>query len=279
MSDKLTTPQSEEDSHWWFASRTRALLGLLDRELVENNLRVLDVGCGAGNMILHLSRYGSVMGIDNNPVPLEIAHQRGYDARLAQAEDMPFEDESFDLVTTLDVLEHCNDDLRILQECHRVCANGGLVAITVPAFDWLWSHNDVINDHKRRYSRSELRAKLTQAGFDIRRMTYNNCFIFPVAAPLILARRGAQREPRLATPSTDEGAYQVEMEPTSPPVNAILTGVGRLEASVLRATDLPFGTSIICIASKGTQATDSEARPPRRPSGGQAEVRRFSERG
>ena len=253
MSEALTAEQSAEDSHWWFASRTHALLGLLDRELVQNHLRVLDVGCGAGNMILHLSRYGSVVGIDNNPVPLEIAHQRGYDARLAQAEDMPFEDESFDLVTTLDVIEHSDDDVRILRECHRVCADGGLLAITVPAFQWLWSHNDVINEHKRRYSRSELRAKLTAAGFEARRMTYNNCFIFPAAAALILARRIARREPELAAPSSDQEAYQVEMEPASPPVNAILRALGRLEAAVLRATDLPFGTSIICLASKGTR--------------------------
>jgi len=227
------------------------VVGLLDRELVKKDLRVLDVGCGAGNMILHLSRYGDVVGIDSNPIPLEIAHRRGHDARLAQAEDMPFEDESFDLVTTLDVIEHSDDDLRILRQCHRVCAKGGLLAISVPAFQWLWSHNDVINDHKRRYSRPELRAKVTQAGFDIRRMTYNNCLIFPLAAPLILARRGVQREPELAAPSTEEGAYQVEMEPTSRPVNTILTGIGQLEAAVLRIVDLPFGTSIICIASKG----------------------------
>jgi SAM-dependent methyltransferase len=279
MSDGLTAQQAEEDSHWWFASRTRALLGLLDREVAENNLRVLDVGCGAGNMILHLSRYGSVVGIDNNPTPLEIALQRGYDARLSQAEDMPFEDESFDLVTTLDVLEHSNDDLRILRECHRVCAEHGLLAITVPAFQWLWSHNDVINDHKRRYSRSELRAKLTQAGFAVRRLTYNNCFIFPVAAPLILARRRVQREPELATPSSDQSAYQVEMEPASPPVNAILTRVGRLEAALLRATDLPFGTSIICIASKRARLTDREGQPPQSTSFRWRQHTKPSERG
>jgi SAM-dependent methyltransferase len=250
MPERLTPQQLEEDSHWWFASRTRALLGLLDREVTGNNRRVLDVGCGAGNMIHHLSRYGTVSGIDNNPVPLEIAHQRGYDARLADAEDMPFEDESFHLVTALDVIEHCADDLQILRECHRVCTDGGWIAITVPAFQWLWSNNDVINDHKRRYSRSDLHARVTEAGFSVSRLTYNNFFVFPVAAPLILARRGAEKEPELATPSTDGEAYQVEMEPTSPPVNAVLTGVGRLEASVLHYTDLPLGTSIICTARK-----------------------------
>jgi ubiquinone/menaquinone biosynthesis C-methylase UbiE len=250
MAQKMTPDQLEEDRHWWFASRTRALLGILDKWIAGNSLRVLDVGCGAGNMIHHLSRYGKVIGIDNNIVPLRIAHQRGYDARLAPAEDMPFDDESFELVTVLDVIEHCDDDMHILRECFRVCTAGGFVAITVPALQWLWSNNDVINDHKRRYSTSELTVKLTEAGFVVKRMTYNNFFVFPMAAALIFTRRGVEREPQLATPSTDEDAYQVEMEPAPPIVNAILTGVGWLEAVILRFVNLPLGTSIICIARK-----------------------------
>lgn len=251
MSDKLTAQQREEDSHWWFASRTRALLGLLDKQVADSGLRVLDVGCGAGNMMHHLSRYGSVVGIDNNPLPLTIAHQRGYDARLCDARQLPFEDEEFDLVTALDVIEHCEDDFQILRECYRVTRGRGMLVVTAPAFQWLWSNNDVVNGHKRRYSRSELRDKVADAGFRAERLTYNNCFVFPVASALILARRRSETEPELSTPSTDQQAYQVEMEPASPPVNAILTGVGRLEAAVLRHVDLPFGTSLICVARKG----------------------------
>jgi len=261
MEHKLTAQQLEEDSHWWFASRTRALLAMLDRWVRRNNLSVLDVGCGAGNMIHHLSRYGTVVGMDNNPLPLRIAHERGYDARLGSAEDMPFEDGSFELVTALDVIEHCEDDLQILRECYRVCAPEGLITVTVPAFQWLWSNNDVINDHKRRYSGSELRARVSEAGFVIKRMTYNNSFILPIAAALILARRRTEREPELATPSTNEDAYQVEMEPASWPVNAFLTGVGLLEAAVLRFASLPFGTSIICIARKEREADNLSAAP------------------
>lgn len=260
MEQELTPQQLEEDSHWWFASRTRALLGILDQWVPGKTLRVLDVGCGAGNMIHHLSRYGEVIGIDNNPIPLKIARQRGYKVRLADAEDMPFDDGSFEMVTALDVIEHCDDDVKILEECYRVCTLGGLTAVTVPAFQSLWSNNDVINDHKRRYSASDLRAKMTDLGFVIKRMTYNNFFIFPVAAPLILARRGSEREPELATPSTDEDAYQVEMEPASPIVNAVLTGVGWLEAAILRFAGFPFGTSIICVASKGSSLDKPEAR-------------------
>ncbi len=250
MAQELTAQQLEEDSHWWFASRTRALLTMLDRCVLGDALNVLDVGCGAGNMIHHLSRYGKVVGMDNNPIPLKIARERGYDARLASAEDMPFEDDSFDLVTALDVIEHCEDDLQILRECRRVCTPGGLVAVTVPAFQWLWSNNDVINDHKRRYSGSELGTKLSEAGLAVKRMSYNNFFIFPLAAPLIIARRRTEQEPELATPTTNEDAYQVEMEPASPPVNALLTAVGWFEAAALRFATFPFGTSIICIAQK-----------------------------
>jgi SAM-dependent methyltransferase len=256
MSKQVTPQQLEEDSHWWFASRTRALLGLLDKESPNGDQRILDVGCGAGNMIHHLSRYGSVVGIDSNSIPLKIAHQRGYDARLAEAEDMPFDAKSFDLVTALDVIEHCENDLQILRECYRVCTDDGLIAITVPAFQWLWTNNDVINDHKRRYSKSDLREKVTEAGFTVERLTYNNFFIFPLAAALLVARRRSEREPELATPSTDEDAYQVEMEPTSRPVNALLTAVGWLEATILRFTDLPLGTSLICIAHKTSTATE-----------------------
>jgi hypothetical protein len=54
----------------------------------------------------------------------------------------------------------------------------------------------------------------------------------------------------LASPHFDEDAYQVEMEPASPVVNSVLTGVGKLEVALLRRVDLPWGTSIIAIAEK-----------------------------
>jgi hypothetical protein len=115
---------------------------------------------------------------------------------------------------------------------------------------WLWSNNDVVNAHVRRYAAPELAEKLGQVGFRPRRMAYNNFLIFPLAATLILARRGSGREPQLASHHLDENEYQVEMEPAPPLVNVALTGVGWLEAQMLRLVDLPVGTSIICIAQK-----------------------------
>ena len=72
---------------------------------------------------------------------------------------------------------------------------------------------------------------------------------FPMAAALIVLRRG-RHEPDLASPHFDDDAYQVEMEPASPLVNAVLTQVGRAEAALLRWLNLPVGTSLIAIGEK-----------------------------
>jgi SAM-dependent methyltransferase len=215
------------------------------------NLNLLDVGCGAGNMIHHLSHYGQVKGIEIDPRPVKMARQRGYDVDQFDAtQPMPFDDNSFDAVTALDVIEHNQDDLAILADSYRVLKPGGHMVITVPALMWLWSHNDDINAHVRRYTAAELKQKLAQTGFTVRRVTYNNFFIFPLAAALILLRRSAQAKPKLASHHLSEEEYQVEMEPASPPVNALLTLVGKVEAALIRFLDLPIGTSLIAVGQK-----------------------------
>ncbi len=240
----------EEDKHWWFASRTRAILAYLDRYMGPGRgRRVLDVGCGAGNMMHHLAHYGTVVGVDNNPKPLEVARQRGLDARQGSGDGLPFEDAEFDLVSLLDTVEHVPAEGQVFSECNRVLKKGGKLLVTVPAFMFLWSRNDVINMHQRRYTVPELRGKLEAHGFRVLCISYNNFFIFPVAALFILLRRG-RAEPELASPHFDEDAYQVEMEPASPLVNSVLTLVGKIEVALLKRLSLPFGTSIIAIAEK-----------------------------
>ena len=244
--------QIAEDSHWWFAGRVRAI-DALAAPYLGSSLRVLDVGCGAGNMMHHLARYGTVQGVEIDPRPLRLAQQRGYDARLADASaGIPFGDGQFDLVATLDVIEHVQDDLAALRECARVLAPQGHLLVTVPAFMFLWSQNDVLNAHVRRYTAGELRRKLEASGFKLRRLSYNNFCVFPMAAPLILMRRaGAQQTAApLRSHHFEEDAYQVDMEPASPAVNSVLTAVGKFEAVLLRRVNLPWGTSLIALAQK-----------------------------
>ncbi len=249
VSNRVPT-EIEEDKHWWFAGRTWSLLNMLDRVLEpDGQKRVLDIGCGAGNMFHHLARYGPVVGVDNNPKPLAVARERGYDVREGQAENLPVDNESFELVSLLDTVEHCDDDIAVLRECYRVCAPGRYVVITVPAFMWLWSHNDELNAHKRRYTASELAEKLKRVGFRVKRMTYNNFLVFPLAAPLIYCV-GVLDRSWIGSPHFDGESYQVEMEPAPPLLNTLLSGVTWVESQVLRWLSLPVGTSIIGIAQR-----------------------------
>ncbi|MGE5141315.1 MAG: class I SAM-dependent methyltransferase [Rudaea sp.] len=240
-----------EDEHWWFATRTWAIekfLGALPR---SGGLDILDIGCGAGNMIHHLSRYGRVKGIEVDARPVRMAQQRGYDVRQADAtQRIPFADGSFDLVTALDVIEHVDQDHRILEEAYRVLRPGGCVLVTTPAFQWLWSDNDELNAHKRRYTAGQLAGGMQAAGLQVKRISYNFFLVFPISAPLIVWRNRTHKKLNLDSHHVNEEAYQVEMEPVSPLLNAVLRGTGRIEAALIGAVNLPLGTSLICIAQK-----------------------------
>jgi len=237
-----------EDRHWWFLSRTLAINACLD-PLKPAAPRVLDIGSGAGNMAHHLSRYGAVIGVDNNLKPLQVAWERGLCSLPASAANLPFATGTFGLVALLDVLEHCPDDDAVIAEAYRVLQPGGLVVVTSPAFPWLWSYNDTANQHLRRYTKAGLRQKLRFRGFQVVRLTYTYFLVFPAAAGLIFVRRLLGARPSIATPAEDD-AYQVEMEPVPSALNTILSLAGRAEAALLRRFSLPVGTAVLAVARK-----------------------------
>ncbi len=242
----------EEDRHWWFASRTRAILVYLDMFLgppPPQGRLILDVGGGAGNMAHHLQHFGRYIGVDLHARPLQVARRRGLRAAQGDAIRLPFAAHTFDLVALLDTVEHVPNDVQVFAECYRVLRPGGMLLVTVPAFMFLWSYNDVLNQHQRRYTRRALVAHLSAQGFRVLRASYTNFFVFPVALATVLTRRG-DPPPHLASLYFDQEAYQVDMEPVPGPINAVLTQVGRVEANLLRHFSFPWGTGIIAIAYK-----------------------------
>ncbi|MFN8001580.1 MAG: class I SAM-dependent methyltransferase [Acidobacteriota bacterium] len=131
-----------EDDHWWFVGRRAVVFAQIADALAPSTSQkrqILDIGCGTGATMDHLRKYGEVQGIDLAMIPLNFSRRRGHQRTMcASATQLPFGDESFDLVTTLDVIEHLDDDVKGLSEIRRVLKPGAPAVIYVPAFQALW---------------------------------------------------------------------------------------------------------------------------------------------
>ena len=235
-----------EDKHWWFVGR-RAILEEFLRQILQNpqseikNPKILDVGCGTGANLEMLAQFGQSEGVDVSDDALEFCRAKGLKAHKGLAEELPFADESFDLVTALDVVEHLDDDVAGLKEMRRVLKTGGRTLIFVPAFMWLWGVQDDISNHRIRYTKRQIVERLEKAGFEVERATYANWTFF---AP-ILAGRTLMK----VTGLKPESENNVNV--------SALNGVfGRLfgaERFWLRNFDFPFGVSIVIVAKKAPQ--------------------------
>lgn len=196
-------------------------------------------------MLTYLASFGKAEGVDIDAEAIGYCRERGLeDVQLGEAAALPFEDGSFDLVTALDVVEHLDDDVAALREAWRVLRPHGHLLVTVPAHRFLWGDQDEVNMHKRRYVARELRERLSQAGFEIVRLTYLNALLFPPIAAVRLLRRLEHRlRPRI--PAQSDFRY-----PAPRPVNFALGALFGAERVILKRADIPFGVSILALVRK-----------------------------
>jgi SAM-dependent methyltransferase len=183
MDDSLYRAFAEvEDRHWWFVARRAIVLRLIDR-WVPAGSTVVDVGCGTGGFIDALQSTHNVRGIDPAPPALEACRARGLGAVLqgTAADRASWGALPVDAVTLLDVIEHVDDDVAVLHEAAMAVVSSGVVIVTVPAYQWLWSHHDELNHHRRRYTASRLRAAHRKAGLEPIQSGYFNSVLFPLA--------------------------------------------------------------------------------------------------
>jgi len=231
-----------EQSHWWHTGRRKILAGFVSeicRRVSDRRPRILDVGCGTGANLLMLSRYGDAEGVDISDDALAFCRERGLDhVRKGAGEELPYEENTFDLVTAFDVVEHMDDDLAGLSEMYRVLRPGGHALIFVPTFMFLWGLQDDVSHHRRRYRLPELRRVLEQAGFEIERSTYANITFF---LPILLIRKLMGLT---GLKADTENNINVSA------MNGIFGALFGAEGSILRYTNLPFGVSGLCVAKK-----------------------------
>src|SRR4029079_13025367 len=120
-----------------------------------------DAGCGTGRNLAEFGALGTAAGVDPSPEAIAFCHRRGLrEVSAAGLEQLPFGDAEFDLILATDVLEHIPHDEVAARELRRVAAPGALLMVTVPAYQWLWSHHDDSHHHQRRYTLPALRSRL-----------------------------------------------------------------------------------------------------------------------
>jgi SAM-dependent methyltransferase len=240
-----------EERHWWFVGRRQIISSFLRRVCQglkaacaeqgrqSSALKILDVGCGTGANLEMLSQFGEAQGVDVSREALSFCRERGLtNVKQGAAEALPYEADSFDLVTGLDVVEHLDDDLAGLKEMRRVLRRGGRTLLFVPAFMFLWGVQDDVSNHRRRYTLKELKRVVQEAGLEVERATYVNLSFF---APILLGRL-LMRATRLRPES--------ENNLTIGFLNGVLGKLLGAESVPLRYLNFPFGVSIVCVARK-----------------------------
>lgn len=240
-----------ENTHWYFRGKRTLLQKLLSALLKKDaNRKLLDVGCGTGNILLMLQAFGNAVGVDTSPVALEFCRTRNLTGLYQTLPDqgLPFPAQSFDVTCAFDLLEHIEDDLGFLREMKRVTQENGVILLIVPAHPGLWSDHDVALHHRRRYTRKQFAGLIQNAGLRCERMTYFNSFLFPAAFGFRMLKR--------IIPGKKSDRPQSEFFIRLPAVmNTILYELFALEGAILPRCNIPFGLSLLAICRKGEEGT------------------------
>jgi SAM-dependent methyltransferase len=235
-----------EARHFWFRGFRYFVTPLIRQATAGVPApRILDCGCGTGNNLDLLGRFGSAYGFDLTEVGLQIGREAGRRRLVrASAATVPFRSNAFDLVTSFDVLYSLETALEraAVGEMHRILRPGGHVIVNVAALESLRGDHSVLSREIRRYDRRSLAQLLGGHGFDIVRMTYTNAVLFP---PMLVARALQRRRGLRSEESADQ-----EMRVPAAPINLLMTGALRVESWWVRVANNPFGSSLLCLARK-----------------------------
>jgi SAM-dependent methyltransferase len=246
-----------EENNFWFQARNRILRGLFEKFIGKNQTaNILEIGVGTGYVLKELSSLKNfkLQGGELHISGLRFARKRLPEVEFIQldATRMPFKNE-FEAVGAFDVLEHVDEDLKIMQGVHRSLKAGGLFFITVPQHKFLWSKQDEGAYHKRRYSREEMLDKLKNSNFEIEFVSSFVTILFP----LMFLSRWSVLKKHPPKNGIDYGSQDVEYDfdelKISPFVNTISGLLMRFDEICLKmGLSLPFGGSLAVVARKNS---------------------------
>ena len=228
-----------DQRHWWYRARREILAELIRHDAKPPaNADILEIGCGTGHNLEMLGEFGRVDAVELDDEARAVAEKRlgrkVMNAPLPELQGVG--DRRYDLVAALDVIEHVDDDAAALAAIAGKLKPGGKLVMTVPAHQWMWSAHDVVNHHKRRYSKAALRRLVQASPLRLDRIGYFNSLLFPLAIA-----------ERLASKLRGKDEADVRLPPK--PLNAALEAVFAAERHLVGRLPLPPGLSLFAVAS------------------------------
>ncbi|MFN3551297.1 MAG: class I SAM-dependent methyltransferase [Endomicrobiia bacterium] len=226
----------QEEYYWWHIAKRKLVVNFIPK----TNCKILDVGCGTGKLMEELLQNGHlVYGIENEPTAIEFCKKRGIEKIqiFNLEENLNIDNDSFDVITCLDVLEHIEKDENLIKEFKRIVKPSGILILTVPSYMWLWSYWDEILGHKRRYNKKILFEKMQKVGFQIVKISHFYSFLLPIAIVFRVIKSIAKKR---TSDFIDIPNF----------INKILLFLSALEREIIKRNILPFGLSIFVVAKK-----------------------------
>jgi SAM-dependent methyltransferase len=228
-----------DDRHWWYRARREILAALIRREAMPPpDAAILEIGCGTGHNLAMLGEFGHVDGLELDDEARAISERRL--GRSVMSSPLPelagVPDRHYDLIGAFDVIEHIDDDHAALASIAAKLKPGGKFVMAVPAHQWMWSAHDVVNHHKRRYSKRSLKALVEGSPMRLDRIGYFNSLLFPLA----LAERAASRL---------RGKEDADVKLPPAPLNIALERIFAAERYLAGRLPLPVGLSLFAVAS------------------------------
>ncbi len=234
-----------EENSFWFEHRNKVIVAAA-RNFSPNGT-IFDVGGGNGFVAKGLLKAGfECVLIEPSESGARKALDRGVKQVVcATTETAGFRPNSVPNIGLFDVVEHIENDFEFLKHLHSLIVKGGKVYLTVPAYSWLWSHEDVYAGHFRRYTQKSLSQVLRRVGFEIKYATYFFRFLPPAIFLLRTIPAFFNRRNVSSPPETTKKRHEPQAGLAGAAFNKILNGEINLIEQKKR---ISFGGSCLIVA-------------------------------
>jgi SAM-dependent methyltransferase len=240
------------EGNFWVKSRNRIFKKLLIMESQHyKEVNFLEIGCNNGDFISNILDIKQLK-ITASEIYLKgllLAKARMPNIRFIQLDitNSRFKNESFEIIAAFDVLEHIKNDSKALSNINKLLRKNGKLILSVPQYKFLWGRLDELVKHQRRYTKTDLKNKLENAGFKVE---YISSFVFSLFPFMLTSRLLSLRPYKTKTHILNKNEFKSGIK--FPKIlNYTFDKIMKIDEFLIsKKISLPFGGTLICIAKK-----------------------------